>query len=527
VAPIVERTRAAVDRIRTHASGHSLATQLATGAAWLAAALVLTALYTRLSMTSAISSDQANQALQGLDISRGNVLLRGWTLSTVSFYVPDLLLYALVIPLAGLLPMSIHLVNALVYAMAMVAAMVLAAGARGAHHRLAAGLVAGVLLVAPPLGLGVTMLLVGGSHVGVGLLWLLCVLVLDRSRRAFPALVVFGVILTVAVISDGLAYAIAAAPITLVCGLRLWRRHAWRAYEVGLLATTAIAVGLSLAIARGARAAHGASIYRLSPTLASIEDVPRYARSAIDGGLTMFGTVQGEGSGALGYVAVVVHGLGLAFVLAVVVYIAWRWVLRREDDLVNELLLVSILSDLGAFVLISHVDTNKYLIPAFFCSAVLAGRVGTDFLARRGPRVAAAGVALAYFVILFVNLGAPVAPTSTAWEAWLLDHQLYSGLGSYWQSSAATVETGGRLHIVAIVSDGATAGGYAWESNASWFNEAELGDVRFVVFDVTDHRFGIDRASMERVFGPATDVERFGNVEVLVWDRNLAPSLRH
>ena len=56
-------------------------------AAWYAlAGIILFCGYLRLSSTYAENSDMANILLMGQDLLHGNVLLRGWHMSDVSFY---------------------------------------------------------------------------------------------------------------------------------------------------------------------------------------------------------------------------------------------------------------------------------------------------------------------------------------------------------------------------------------------------------------------------------------------------------
>lgn len=516
--------RRMVDRFRAQLDRHAIAKRVVPVVFVLASTALLTAIYTRLSMTSPINSDQASQALQGVDLSSGNVLLSGWTLSTISLYVPDLLLYGALLPALGLQPVSIHMVNALMYAIVVIAAVVLARGT-SSGRRAVAGLITAVLLIAPQLGLGVNLLLVGGSHVGVALLALLALVVVDRSHGGYFGLFLISLIVTAAVFSNGLAYVILVGPLVVVCGWRLVRRQLGFKYDAGLLAATAIAVLLTRAIGFFVARYHGYRIYPLAPTLAQLGDVPKYLGSAVAGLLALFGA--SPGGGAFDYVAEVAHAVGLTFAVAAACYVAWRWIRGRESDRVTELLLVSMAIDLVAFLFIAHGDTNRYLIPLFIFAAVLAGRAGAGFVARHGVPLPAAAVAAVYCILLLASLVAPAAPTNQPWETWLLDQHLYSGLGSYWQASVATVDTGGRVRIRPILSDGIGANGYAWESKASWYTTRQLGDARFVVYDVNDRQFGIDRSNMESVFGLPSETMIFGSVEVLVWDKNLGPLLRH
>jgi hypothetical protein len=52
--------------------------------------VVLFVCYLRLSRTQPVVSDGASNALQAWDMLHGNWLLRGWTVSDVSFYTTEL-----------------------------------------------------------------------------------------------------------------------------------------------------------------------------------------------------------------------------------------------------------------------------------------------------------------------------------------------------------------------------------------------------------------------------------------------------
>src|SRR6201987_4799414 len=67
-------------------------------------AIVLFFFYLRISGTQAVTSDGASIALQAWDMLHGNWLLRGWTLTDVSFYTTELPEYVLVEIFRGLGP---------------------------------------------------------------------------------------------------------------------------------------------------------------------------------------------------------------------------------------------------------------------------------------------------------------------------------------------------------------------------------------------------------------------------------------
>src|ERR1700730_17412381 len=78
-------------------------------------AVVLFLCYLRLSMTQAVTSDGASNALQAWDMLHGNPLLRGWTLTDVSFYTTELPQYMSIELLRGLGPDVVHTAAAMSY----------------------------------------------------------------------------------------------------------------------------------------------------------------------------------------------------------------------------------------------------------------------------------------------------------------------------------------------------------------------------------------------------------------------------
>ena len=71
--------------------------------------------YARLSATFPGGSDGASNALEAWDLLHGNWLLRGWTLTDVSFYTTELPEYAVAELVHGLTPGVLHVVPAITY----------------------------------------------------------------------------------------------------------------------------------------------------------------------------------------------------------------------------------------------------------------------------------------------------------------------------------------------------------------------------------------------------------------------------
>ena len=82
------------------------------------------------SRTVAVRSDGGSVALQAWDMLHGNVLLRHWHMSDVSFWPTELVQYALLEAVHGLGPGVVHLGGAMTYTLVLLLAAYLARGPR-------------------------------------------------------------------------------------------------------------------------------------------------------------------------------------------------------------------------------------------------------------------------------------------------------------------------------------------------------------------------------------------------------------
>ena len=258
------------------------------GARRLAAVVAVAALtiglfwaYLLQSRGQAANSDAAAQALQGWDLVHGHLLLRGWYLSDVSFYTFEVPLDGLIAVVYGLRSDVIHVAAAAEYALLVLFAALVAAGAsrdrrRGGREAWVRGLIAAGIMVAPGAYPGQQVLLLAPDHTGVGVPVLIALLVVDRLRPRRPppvlaAALLVGLLLTWAQLDDPVAEFSCALPFALACatplaaaaGRRLagrtrgrggrpvapplpWRRAAaLHGYDLALLAAAVASFGLA------------------------------------------------------------------------------------------------------------------------------------------------------------------------------------------------------------------------------------------------------------------------------------------
>jgi hypothetical protein len=190
---------------------------------WAAGVGIGFVVYLRLASTRAVNSDGAAQALQAWDMLHGNLLLRGWTTSDVSFYTTELPQYLMIEAVRGLGQDVVHIAAAMTYTLVVAAAALLAAGQERGLRAVTRGAVTVGIMLAPQLGSGTNVLLSSPDHVGTSVPLLLAWLVLDRGRPGWRVPLVTSALLAWAAVADSIVLMAGIIPLALVCALRAGR----------------------------------------------------------------------------------------------------------------------------------------------------------------------------------------------------------------------------------------------------------------------------------------------------------------
>jgi hypothetical protein len=546
------------------------------------AAIAAFAVYLRLASTRAVNSDGASQALQGWDMLHGNLLLRGWTTSDVSFFTTEVPQYALVELVHGLSQDVVHIAAAMTYTLVLLFAALVAKGTatgREAAARIAIGV--GIML-APQLASGTNELLSSPDHIGTTVPLLLVLLIIDRVQRPrwwVPVLV--SVLLAWAELADSVVLLAAVIPLVAVCAFRVARSRDWRAarwYEIALAGAAVAGFGVAQIADRTIRAAGGYTTRPLGTELAPLSEIFGHNLPIAAEGLLLLPGADFLGLPAdAGTLFVALHLAGVAALAAALGLAAWRfW--RREADVVNQLLLVGIVVNFVAYVVTTHVynvASAREMAPALPFAAVLAGReLGPFFGAARvrdrrvqdrsvqdrrvqGRRIrdrrvqdrrvreprhgadapryrpawaAVIAVVLAgYLAGLGLELTTPAAPPQAAQlTAWLESHPIGTGLSGYWAANVVALTSGGRVAVRSVtVTDGRVVS-TPNNQKAVWFDPAESRVDFVVLFPGVPADLGVpaypgftDRQAVLATFGKPGRTYHVGQYTILWWPKNL------
>ena len=531
------------------------------GGGWTVAVIAAFAVYFRLASTRAVNSDGASQALQGWDMLHGNLLLRGWTTSDVSFFTTEVPQYALVELVHGLSQGVVHIAAAMTYTLVLLFAALVAKGTttgREAAARIAVGV--GIML-APQLASGTNELLSSPDHIGTTVPLLLILLIIDRVQRPrwwVPVLV--SVLLAWAELADSVVLLAAVIPLVVVCAFRVARsRERWAArwYEIALAGAAVAGFGVAQIAYRIIHAVGGYTTRPLGTQLAPLGEIFGHNLPIAAEGLLLL-----PGADFLGLPAgsstllVALHLAGVAAAAAAIALAVWRS-RRRDADFVNQLLLVGIVVNFIAYVVTTHVynvASAREMAPALPFAAVLAGReLGPYFGAERardrrvlGPRhgadapryrrawAAVIAVVLAgYLAGLGLELTTPAAPPQAAQlTAWLESHPIGTGLSGYWAANVVALTSGGRAAVRSVtVTDGRVVS-TPNNMKAGWFDPAESRVDFVVLFPGVPADLGVpaypgftDRQAVLATFGKPSRTYHVGQYTILWWPKNLLPDM--
>jgi hypothetical protein len=511
----------------------------------------------RLSQTNATNSDGASQALQAWDLLHGNILLHGWGMTQVSFYTTEIPEYALVEIARGLTADVVHIAAAVTYTLAMLLAALLAMGPRAAcpgGERVARGLIAAGIMLAPQLDAGTYTLLNLPDHFGTSVPVLLAWLILDRggSRRWVPAAVT--AILAWAAIGDATVLVIGVAPLVFTCAYRALRGRRADRPEATLAVGTLIAAGIGLGAPHLIASLGGYTSEPVATILAPVSQVLGHNARTAGTGLLLLGGADflGVPPGPRAWIAML-HLAGVALGGCAILLAAWRFPRARAGggDLVTQVLLAGIVINLVTYVAGVHAAellNTREIAPVLPFAATLAGRLlarpaldcTVPGLSRRAirPVVPLLLVVLgAYLAGLGYALRQPVMPPQNArLTSWLRAHHLESGLSGFWQAGVVTLTSGGHV-MIAPVQRHARLQAETRLAKTDWYDPGRsyanfvvtyypgyAGREPFTGF--TGEVAFPGQAATIATFGPPARTYRLGPYMIFVWDKNLLSELR-
>jgi hypothetical protein len=427
----------------------------------------------------------------------------------------------------------VHTSAAVTYTLLVLLAGLVAKGRATGREGVARALLGSGIMLAPQLGNPVFVLLLVPDHVGTGVPLLLILLVLDRAPRRWYVPPVIALMLAWATIGDRLVIAAAVVPIVLVCGFRILRviladrpLTAVR-FEAGLAAAGLASVGILVLAGRVIGRLGGYSLIPLGTHLAKWWGLAKHFRLTGEGLLGLYGAdfIHAPLGPQTGLAVLHLAGLALA---------AWALcrALRRFtrcDDLLVQVLAVAILADVAAFAFSTLPRTlwdTRQISAVLPFGAVLAGRLLAGDLLKARLVPALALLLACYTAALGFDVAQPSIPAHDQSLAnWLVAHDFRYGLSNYFEGNITTLDSGGRVHLIAVSWGADKSVPRAYQSDASWY-DPKLHYANFVVNTGADQPPAvIPSRDLSRAFGRPAKIYHDGPYTILVWNKNLLADL--
>jgi hypothetical protein len=488
--------------------------------AWAAGAAALFALYLRIKLAGAPSSDSANNALQAWDMLHGHLLLHGWILGDVTFYTFELPLMALVELFFGLHNIAVHVAVALTCLIVTGWAVAIAVtGSTGAARVVRAGVVAAVL-AAPMLIVSDIWITLGfPDHTGTTVFLLVACLLVSRRPVSWFTAPLLCLILVAGQIGDVTVRYVAVPAIIVMSAYQVLARRTIRGGDAANLA--AAAVSLPLATAVRALMRHFGAYLMVSPKsfLAPYSQWGQNAAYTWHSVRMLFGTLAPPNAGPVG-VAAFFGWACLALAAVGAARVLWRWRRARRAE---QLLLVAIVANIVVYM-VSTLPTPRSphdIVAVLPAGAILGARalVPSRIAGRLTVRAATCVAVVAALLPLSLQAAArpPQVPPVAGLTAWLEAHGLRYGLGGYWDSAVVTLQSGGQVRVRAVEEANGQVTPNPWETNLLWYDPSRYY-ANFVIFQLSDGSLGQHAMAY---FGTPVSINRLGAWDVLIYNTNV------
>jgi hypothetical protein len=510
------------------------------------------ALFTpRVARVYPVSSDDATGVLEAEAVLRGNVLLRGWTLSNVSFVTTDLPFYVLGVTTLGMRPSLLRDVPVAVYMAAVLVGAMLARGRTGGGRAML-GMTALLVFLCLPAGGLAEFVTKGYIRVGTTLGVLAALYAVDvpaGQRVGARRLIVFAVLLTMTLLADTFALVIGVLPLLFVSAWGLRRNGSYGGASLWAVSLTAVA---SVAAARGLSAliellggyhVVPVSLLNFLAYRDSVRTVGRNALALVENLPSLYRCAFLESFTAVTIVVWLGCLIG-PLILMWALFLRFSPFLRGRDrvpacpaDFVGDVLWLSAAFCLAAYLASSipkdH-TTMRYMVPFVLCAAVAGSRVLAERVGDvRRVIVALALLGVSYAVTVRDDLLKPPAIDHAVHLAdSLLGRGLKYGYAPFWDASIVTASSGGRVAVRPVFVRPTSPERHEivplpWMADARWFADEPATFVVIEAGQGAPYQFGVTERNCVMTFGAPEARYDVGPCTVLIWNHDLRSQLKN
>ena len=492
--------------------------------------ILLVIIYSLLFSHIPINSDCASYFLQAQDMVNGNVFLKNWTLTMDTYYSIDTAFLAVAMLIAGPSLKLFYIVPAIVFALMVLLTLALS---KQKSYSFFSFCFIFIMLGLPSLNTANLSFGLIAYHAG-SLLYCLLILfcIIKLQRPVLKALLCFFLTYLVC-LGDPWVDFVLVLPLLMVwlLGKKQAETQAPLAYLPFVFLSAVILAHLSVWLL--------SHVYPIS--IAAIDhkiDSPKESLLALIFLLINFAHLAGIYIQAPKYFTVI-HQLGLIIMIWGFLRAIKNW---QEQDWLNRFFITSIITMAAAFILSeasmgsylaqAQVDifSARYLSSCYVFGIILSMRVFKEdmllkaFLLKDIKGLMAILLALnLYYFIPLLFLPKPEPPVMPAIQ-WLEKNQYSHGYGNYWEASAITVMSSGKLTVRPIINpiDSNEITPDHWLTKSDWYSKTESPDQgNFIIFN-SRHPDRLDLAKIILNFGKPGQIITINGYTILIWNKNIS-----
>lgn len=478
---------------------------------WAAGSILLLLTYYHIFVLEPVNSDTANALLAAQNMAAGNWRLHGWFMAPDNYLGLDEVSYALIWRLTDNAFLTLRLVPALQWTGLMMLATYL--GTR--HERTVQSLaILSVVLLVPVFGpMTGHLYFQAPFHIPTTICMLLVVsfsnFLLTSRRPKWLWASLLAIITIDASFSDPFFQFILTIPLLLA----LWLTRSAASRRIAILYLVCVVSGMVLLHVNTATGGFTQPMSNV-PRFIALHDIPAEIGRTMQAWLGILGYSPADQPVLPRLLTI----LRIPLVLLLLLPLLGCVRRIRTLDFIDLCLLLIVGANLGAVIVtsaISDVSTERYLLPAWVCAAILAAKfarkdtvITAYCLALAGWALGAGFLRLTHAPEAGIRFSAGEAPYIAALRA----RGLTRGYAGYWQASDTTVATGGEIKIRTLVlGKNGKLGAYDWFARKDWYNGAPHSA-----------RFFVSTAAGSSWPRPATILATFGTPDAIFVTRNVA-----
>lgn len=511
----------------------------------------LTVFYLGVSYNVPYTSDNASMLLEAKSIVDGDTFLKGWTLSTVSYYTTEMPFYIIGIWLFGFSEKVIYLVTAINYALLTLTIIYITStwqpvlpGPRGfsltasssgsgsnrndgviSIRTIAISLCLSLFIAAliPTWELHSPVHIVGFTYC----LWSIFFLKKIDQPTHLVRLVGWGFLLLLAFFGDNFTIYAWGLPVIIILSVKAFTEKN-KSNSIKYLVTIFLSILLSKGILYLISANGGLSIPGVVDEFKFV-DYPMIGNNLYLFFIGLFDLFSvnffGQPIFSINTILSSFHVLGLALFCFVVL---WSVKHFRKLSTIQQILTVGIVLNLAEYLL-GNVSINRatvrYLMPSLIYSILLmTSLIGEGTLLRYPSKyLLPVCILIGLSLIPALSFYEPELPVSNLSE-FLISQHLQNGYGPYWVASITTVHSGGAVSIRPVIcTGGKSMKPYDWLSEEDWYQQRST----FLVVDRSEKEksYNITEKTAVSAFGTPRQIYRIDGYEILVWDKDISPKL--